>query len=87
MTGPHKYRAGDVALIRPEWDGDGTLFVIVEWDDGRGLITPLRWNHGPIRPIELVRAEMIEPAFPRQALRKARSAGARANREKGTDHA
>ena len=87
MAGPHKYRAGDVALIRPEWEGDGTLFAIVEWDDGRGLITPLRWNHGTIRPIESVRAEMIEPAFPRPALRESRSHGARANRKKGTDHA
>ena len=75
------YKTGDVVLIRPEWEGNDMLFVIVEWwNDDSGLITPLRWNHGPIRPIESVRAEMIEPAFSRPEIRMSRSDGARVNK-------
>ena len=86
MMGAPSYKIGDRVRVLPEWGGEREpVHAVVEWNGDRGLITPAEWRHGPIRPIELVRAEMIEPAFPRQALRKSRSAGARANREKGTD--
>ncbi len=82
------HQAGDLVLIRPEWGGEREpVHVVVEWNDGRGVIAPLEWPHGTIRPIELVRAEMIEPAFPRPVLRKSRSYEARSNRKKGTDNA
>ena len=87
MSAP-SYKTGDRVRIRPEWGGGREpVHAVVEWNGDRGLIAPAEWNHGAIRPIESVRAEMIEPAFPRPELRKSRSAGARANRQKGTDHA
>jgi hypothetical protein len=56
------YITGMLVLIRPEWDGDNTLHVIAEWNGDRGFIRPVEWPHGGIIPIELVTAEMIQPA-------------------------
>ena len=77
------YQAGDRVWIRPEWDGDATLHEIVEWNGDRGLIAPVHWPHGQVRPQELVTAAMIEPTFPRPVLRKSRSNGPRQRKEKG----
>jgi hypothetical protein len=78
------YQAGDRVRIAPKWDGDDTLYVIVEWNIDRGVITPLYWPHGVLRPQELATADMIEPAhFPRPVLRKARSHESRQRKEKG----
>jgi hypothetical protein len=57
-------RQGKVVRIKPEWDGDSSLFVITEWNGDRGYIAPVEWTHGEIRPQELVRQEMIEEAQP-----------------------
>jgi hypothetical protein len=78
------YQAGDRVRIAPKWDGDDTVYVIVEWNIDRGVITPLYWPHGVLRPQELATADMIEPAhFPRPVLRKSRSTGPRQRKEKG----
>ena len=78
------YQAGDRVRIAPKWDGDDTLYVVVEWNIDRGVITPLYWPHGVLRPQELATADMIEPAhFPRPVLRKSRSTGPRQRKEKG----
>jgi hypothetical protein len=53
-------RQGKVVRIKPEWDGDSSLFIITEWNKDRGYITPVEWTAGEIRPQELVREEMIE---------------------------
>ena len=83
MSAPD-FKTGDFVRIRPEWGGEREpVHVVVEWNGDRGVIAPAEWNHGTIRPIELVRAEMIEPAFPRPVLRKSRSYEARSNRKKG----
>ena len=74
------HQVGDFVLIRPEWDGDHTIHVIVEWNGDRGLIAPVHWPHGQVRPQELVTAAMIEPAFLRSQLRMSRSDGAQVNR-------
>ncbi len=54
------FKAGDRVVIAPKWDGDGTVYVIVEWNIDRGVITPLYWDHGVLRPQELATADMIE---------------------------
>jgi hypothetical protein len=54
------FKVGDVVRIRPEWEGDHSPHVIVEWNGDRGIISPQHWPHGRIVPRELVRAEMIE---------------------------
>ena len=78
------FQAGDRVWIRPEWDGDATLYVIVEWNIDRGVITPLYWPHGVLRPQELATAAMLEPiAFSRTKIRKSRSTGPRQRKEKG----
>ena len=78
------YQAGDRVRIAPKWDGDDTVYVIVEWNIDRGVITPLYWPHGVLRPQELATADMIEPAhFPRPKIRKSRSTGPRQRKEKG----
>lgn len=78
MMNKPTYQVGDSVRIRPEWDGGGEpVHVIVEWNGDRGVISPLEWPHGTIRPQEAVSAEMIEPAFLRPTLRKSRSHGAR----------
>jgi hypothetical protein len=78
------YQAGDRVRIAPEWDGDDTLYVIVEWNIDRGVITPLYWPHGVLRPQELTTAAMIVPEhFSRPMLRKSRSTGPRQRKEKG----
>jgi len=78
------YQAGDCVRIAPEWDGDDTLYVIVEWNIDRGVITPLYWPHGVLRPQELTTAAMIVPEhFPRPTLRKSRSLEPRQRKEKG----
>ena len=78
------YQAGDRVRIAPKWDGDDTVYVIVEWNIDRGVITPLYWPHGVLRPQELATADMIEPAtFPRPKIRKSRSQGPRQRKEKG----
>jgi hypothetical protein len=56
------YQVGDLVWIRPEWDGDHTLHVVVEWNEDRGYVRPEHWPHGPVIPQELVTAEMLEPA-------------------------
>ena len=83
------YRPGVPVRIRPEWGGEReSVHLIVEWNGDRGVISPLQWPHGTIRPQEAVTAEMIEPAFPRPKLRTSRSQGARPTQEKGNqDHA
>ena len=58
------YQAGDLVWIRPEWDGDHTLHVVVEWNGDRGFVRPEHWPHGSVVPQELVTAEMLEPALP-----------------------
>jgi hypothetical protein len=81
------YQAGDRVRIAPKWDGDDTVYVIVEWNIDRGVITPLYWPHGVLRPQELATADMIEPAhFPRPVLRKSRSTGPRQHKEKGNQN-
>jgi hypothetical protein len=78
------YQAGDRVRIAPEWDGDDTLYVIVEWNIDRGVITPLYWPHGVLRPQELATADMIVPEhFPRPRIRKSRITGPRQRKEKG----
>ena len=77
------HQVGDFVLIRPEWDGDATLHEIVEWNVDRGLIAPVHWPHGQVRPQELVTAAMIELAFLRPIIRKSRSNGPRQRKEKG----
>ena len=78
------YQAGDRVRIAPKWDGDDTVYVIVEWNIDRGVITPLYWPHGVLRPQELATAAMIVPEhFSRPVLRKSRSNGARQRKEKG----
>ena len=68
------YQAGDRVRIAPEWDGDDTLYVIVEWNIDRGVITPMYWPHGVLRPQELATAAMIVPEhFSRPKIRKSRS--------------
>ena len=54
-------RQGKVVRIKPEWEGDSSLYLITEWNEDRGFITPIdwKWSEG-IRPQELVREEMIE---------------------------
>ena len=70
--------------IAPEWDGDDTIYVIVEWNIDRGVITPLWWPHGVLRPQELTTAAMIMPEhFPRPKIRKSRKTGPRQRKEKG----
>lgn len=82
------YQVGDLVWIRPEWDGDHTLHVIVEWNGDRGFIRPEHWPHGPVVPQELVTAEMLTPAFPCPQLRISRSNAARPTQDKGDqDHA
>jgi hypothetical protein len=54
------YEAGDIVYIRPEWDGDRTPFIVKEWNKDRGIIAPLHWDEGGIRPQELVTEEMIQ---------------------------
>ena len=78
------HQVGDFVLIRPEWDGDHTIHVIVEWNGDRGLIAPVHWPHGQVRPQELVTAAMIVPEhFSRPKIRKSRSTGPRQRKEKG----
>ena len=78
------YQASDRVRIAPKWDGDDTLYVIVEWNIDRGVITPLYWPHGVLRPQELTTAAMIVPEhFSRPTLRKARSNGPRQRKKKG----
>ena len=78
------YRAGDRVRIAPEWDGDDTLYVIVEWNIDRGVITPLYWPQGVLRPQEMATAAMIVPEHvSRPTLRKSRSTGPRQRKEKG----
>jgi hypothetical protein len=52
-------KANDLVTIKSEWDGDSTVFRIVEWNGDRGLISPTSWEHGSIVPTELVTLEMI----------------------------
>jgi hypothetical protein len=61
-----KYATGMLVMIRPEWDGDNTLYVIAEWNGDRGFIRPVNWSHGSITPTELVAVEMIQPATTNQ---------------------
>lgn len=56
------FHAEQLVRIKPEWDGDDRLFLITEWNEDRGYIVPLEWDHGRFRPSELVRAHMIEDA-------------------------
>ena len=75
------YRPGVLVRIRPEWDGGREpVHMVVEWNGDRGVIAPLEWPHGTIRPQEAVSSEMIEPAFLRQEIRMSRKDVARANR-------
>ena len=68
------YQAGDRVRIAPEWDDDDTLYVIVEWNIDREVITPLYWPHGVLRPQELATAAMIVPElFSHPSIRKSRS--------------
>jgi hypothetical protein len=55
-----RFHRGQIVRIKPEWDGDSSLFVITEWNGDRGHIAPVEWTYGEIRPQELVREEMIE---------------------------
>ncbi len=83
------YRPGSLVRIRSEWNGEREpVHVVIEWNGDRGVIAPLAWPHGTIRPQEAVSAEMIESAFPRPELRKSRSHGARPTEQEGDqDHA
>jgi len=51
---------GTIVKIRPEWEGGDEEYRVVEWNGYRGFIEPLIWEHGGIRPTELVSADMIE---------------------------
>ena len=51
---------GTIVRIKPEWEGDSSLFIVIEWNGDRGFISPVEWNLGEIRPQELVTDEMIE---------------------------
>ena len=62
MNKTSEFKVGDRVFVRPEWDGDETPMVVVEWNGDRGFISPESWSHGPIAPRELVSAEMIEHA-------------------------
>jgi len=46
--------------IKPEWDGDETIFRVVEDNIDRLFISPIEWIWGGIVPTELVTLEMIE---------------------------
>jgi hypothetical protein len=56
-----RFHRGQIVRIKPEWEGDSSLYLITEWNEDRGFITPIdwKWSEG-IRPQELVREEMIE---------------------------
>jgi len=74
------YQVGDLVWIRPEWDGDHTLHVVVEWNEDRGYVRPEHWPHGSVVPQELVTADMLTPAFLCPQLRMSRSHGAQVNK-------
>lgn len=57
-------KAGTIVRIKEEWEGDSTLFIVIEWNGGRGFISPVDWNLGEIRPQELVTEEMVEEVKP-----------------------
>ena len=63
MNGTNLHR-GKIVKIKPEWDGDLSLYIITEWNGDRGYIAPVEWTHGEIRPQELVREEMVEEVQP-----------------------
>jgi hypothetical protein len=67
------YQVGDLVWIRPEWDGDHTLHVVVEWNEDRGYVRPEHWPHGSVVPQELVTAEMLEPALPARPAKMAQN--------------
>jgi hypothetical protein len=60
-----RFHRGQIVRIKPEWEGDSSLYLITEWNEDRGFITPIdwKWSEG-IRPQELVREEMIEEVQP-----------------------
>jgi hypothetical protein len=60
-----RFHRGQIVRIKPEWEGDSSLYLITEWNEYRGFITPIdwKWSEG-IRPQELVREEMIEEVQP-----------------------
>jgi len=53
-------KAGDIVTIHPDYDPDGITYVITEWNDDRGFISPTEWD-SPIKPNELVHSWMIQP--------------------------
>jgi hypothetical protein len=52
-------KTGDLVKIRDEWQPDGIIYIITEWNDDRGFISPVEWD-APIRPNELVHSWMIQ---------------------------
>jgi len=53
-------KTGTLVTIRDEWEADGIIYVITEWNLDRGFISPLGWN-APFVPSELVHISMIQP--------------------------
>ena len=61
---PSTMNPGTIIRIKPEWEGDATLFIVIEWNGDRGFISPVEWPHGEIKPQELITEEMIEEVKP-----------------------
>lgn len=69
-------KSGDLVRIKPEFEGDDTVYIVREWNEDRGYISPFmsresfvwspekgyieRIQEGTIIPQELVRLDMIE---------------------------
>jgi len=61
-TSATAYKPGDIVQFSPAFsDGDNDAYFIVEWNGGRGFISPLTPLF-TIQPQELVTAEMIQHA-------------------------
>lgn len=59
---PTAYKPGDEVTLRAEFaEGCTDTFIVLEWNDNRGLVCAKNWPYGPISPSELVLADMIQP--------------------------
>lgn len=56
------FQAGDHVTIRPEWQDkpNDLIYIIKEWNEDRGYITPINLTGMTIPPTSLVRTEMIQ---------------------------
>jgi hypothetical protein len=53
----------NLCKIKPEFDGDETLFLILEDNGDRLIIQPAEWHYGRIAPQELIAEYMIERIY------------------------